>query len=434
MDLSLTWVIVIVFSLIIVVMATGAWVGLAIGAVGIFAMTFLLKSPGLMSDIIYNSLSSYILAAIPMFIFMGEVVLLGGLSKRLYSGVSEWTAIIPGGLVHSNIVSCAFFAAISGSSVATAATVSTVAYPEEEKRGYEKKLVTGSLAAGGTLGPMIPPSTSLIIYGAFVGESVGKLFIATIIPGVMMAVMFMIYIYIRFMLDPSLGPKRQPITRSYFLNAIHAWKDIWPVALIALVIMVGIYGGFMTPTEAAAVSSFIAICLCFVFRHMSFKLLRSAALKALGIASMAFLIIVSAKILSSALSMLMIPRQLCMMVEASGLHPLVVWGLVSLVYLFLGCFIDGLSIMLLTLPVTYPLMMNLGFDGIWFGIVMHLTLEWGMITPPMGVNLFVLQGMTGVSFGDVLKGATPFCLIMIGLLWVLTFFPQLSLWLPSTMG
>jgi tripartite ATP-independent transporter DctM subunit len=433
MDVALVLTVVAIFGAIIFLLSMGIWVGLAIGAVGISLVIGVVKMPEIIGPIIYNSLSSYVLSAIPMFVFMGEIIQQTGFSGRLYEGVSKWTRVLPGGLVHTNIFSCAFFAAINGSSVATAAAIGTVAYPEQEKRGYNKRLVLGSLAAGGTLGPMIPPSMAMILYGAFVNEPVGKLFIGTAIPGVLMAIMFMIYIYIRFRLDPSLGPKSERITLSYFGNAVRAWVDVWPIALLALIIFVSIYGGFMTPTEAAAISAFVALCIALAFRRLTFNALKGAALKAIDITALCFLIIISAKILATALAMLMIPKQLAAMAGVSGLHPMLIWTLIIVMYLILGCFMDGLSMLFLTLAVVYPLMMSLGFDGIWLGVTVMKVIECGQLTPPVGMNLYVIQGISKQPFEEVVKGSFPFFLLLLGLIVLCTAFPQLALWLPGTM-
>jgi len=434
MDISIAWIVIILFGGVIILIGLRMWVGLALGAVGVAGLIYLVGAPQLIGDILWHGISSYTLAAVPLFIFMGEIVLGGGFSKRLYTGVSRWTGTIPGGLTHSNILSSALFAAISGSSVATVATIGTIAYPEQKKRGYNTRIVTGSLTAGGVLGPMIPPSIGMILYGATCNVSVGKLFAGTAIPGIIMALMFMTYIYIRFRLDPSLGPKAEPISWSYFGKAIGAFKDVWPVLLLIGLIFGGIYGGFMTPTEAAAVSGFVAMCLAAAFGSLTFNIVKEASIKALRTSAMIFLIMASAKVLGFTMSMLMIPKQLCAMVEASGLPPLAIWGFLILVYLFLGCFMDGISMFFLTIPVVFPMMMNLGYDPIWFGVILWKVLEVGLLTPPMGLNLYVCQGVTKAPFADIVRGSVAFFILIIVLVGLVTAFPQLATWLPSTMG
>lgn len=434
MDLPLIWITVIIFGSVVILLASGMWVGLAIGAAGLASIICILEMPDLIGDIMWNTLSSYILAAIPFFVFMGDIVLRSGLAERLYTGVTKWTKVIPGGLVHSNIASCAIFAAITGSSVATVATMGGVAYPEQEARGYNKGLVAGSLTAGGTLGPMIPPSISMIVYGAFCEVSVARLFIGTAIPGILMAIIFMIYILIRNVHDSSLAPRREPVTMSYFRGAISAWIDIWPIFLLMAIIFVGIYGGFMTPTEAACVSGFVAVCLAAAFRKLTVNMVREASLKALKVTAMILLIIVSAHTIGYALAMLMIPKQLCNMVAASGWPPLGIWAVLVIMYCFLGCFLEFMAMFFLTIGVVFPLMMNLGFDPIWLGVALGITLETSLLTPPVGLNLYVCQSVTKLPFIEVVRGSFPFFLCMLVMITLLSFFPQLATWLPGTMA
>jgi len=432
MNVPTTLVIVLIFASLLALLASGMWVGLAIGAVGLVMLTFLVKTPEMVGTIMYNTLSSYVLAAVPFFIFVGEIILESGLSDRLFAGASKWTKVVPGGLIQANIIACALLSAVSGSSVSTAAAVGTVAYPEEVKRGYNANLVTGSLVAGGTLGPMIPPSISMILYGGFVRVSVAKLFMGTLIPGMIMAAMFMLYIFMRHMLNPQLGPKRDALTLGYFRDSLTAWRDIWPFLPLVGIIFGGIYGGFMTPTEAAAVSAFVVIALVLALRAVSFAVLKRAAFSALKITAMVYLIVVSAKIMSYSLSMLGITHELLTAVSTSNLSPLAIWGLLALFYLLMGCFIDAVSMLFLTLPLVYPLMTSLGFDPIWFGVIQGITLEAGLLTPPVGMNLYVVQSFTKQPFDNVVRGSFPFFLLMLANIALLTFVPQLATWLPAT--
>jgi len=433
MDISPVWAVVIMLVGIIILLGSGMWVGLALGTMGVIGIIFLADLPQLIAPILTKTLLSYTLAAVPLFIFMGELILMGGLSARMYSGISKALIILPGGLTQTNIASSAMFAAVCGTSTATAATIGTVAYPEQKARGYSDRIVVGSLTAGGTLGPMIPPSITMILYGAYCHVSVGKLFIGTAIPGIIMALIYMSYIFVKFLLDPSLGPKREAISRRYFREAISGLRDILPVAFIMLVIFGGIYGGFMTPTESAAVAGVVAIALAAAFRKLTFTVLMGAALKTLEISAMVFLILISANILGTTLAMLKIPAQLVALVAASGLDPLIIWGFLILMYLILGCLMCVLSMLFLTLAVVFPLMMSLGFDPIWFGVVLGMTLETGLLTPPVGMNLFVIQGISKVPFVEVVKGTFPFFLLMLCNIALVTFVPQLATWLPSTM-
>jgi len=433
MDLSAPLLIAILLGAVIFMVGTGMWIGLALGVAGLIGVIFLAGAQPTVSAVIVKTLNSYTMAAVPLFVFMGELVLMAGISERLYKGLSKVTAFLPGGLTQSNIAASAMFAAVCGTSTATAATITAVAYPEQKAYGYNQRLIVGSLAAGGTLGPMIPPSITMILYGYFCSVSVGKLFVGTAIPGIIMALIYMAYIGVRFLLDPSLGPEREAMSLRFFKGLISSFRDMWPVLLIIGIIFGGIYGGFMTATESAAVSGVVAILLSAIFGKLNFTVLKKAAFNALEITAMCFLIVVSANMLGIALSLLRIPAQLCNLIAASGLSPLVIWGLIVVMYLILGCLMCVISMMFVTLPIVFPLMMSLGFDPLWLGVVLGITLETGLLTPPVGMNLFVIQGVSKVSFTEVIKGSFPFFLLMLCNIALLTFLPQLATWLPSTM-
>ena len=433
MDLSAPLLIAILLGAVIFMVGTGMWIGLALGVAGLIGVIFLAGAQPTVSAVIVKTLNSYTMAAVPLFVFMGELVLMAGISERLYKGLSKVTAFLPGGLTQSNIAASAMFAAVCGTSTATAATITAVAYPEQKAYGYNQRLIVGSLAAGGTLGPMIPPSITMILYGYFCSVSVGKLFVGTAIPGIIMALIYMAYIGVRFLLDPSLGPEREAMSLRFFKGLISSFRDMWPVLLIIGIIFGGIYGGFMTATESAAVSGVVAILLSSIFGKLNFTVLKKAAFNALEITAMCFLIVVSANMLGIALSLLRIPAQLCNLIAASGLSPLVIWGLIVVMYLILGCLMCVISMMFVTLPIVFPLMMSLGFDPLWLGVVLGITLETGLLTPPVGMNLFVIQGVSKVSFTEVIKGSFPFFLLMLCNIALLTFLPQLATWLPSTM-
>lgn len=426
----------ILLALLFFLLSSGLYVGVALAGVGVFGLEFLADAGGIIGGIIYNSIHSYTLAAVPLFLFMGEIVLRSGLSGRLYRGVSKWTRVIPGGLTHSNIVSCSFFAAISGSSVATAATIGTVAYPEQTERGYHPVMVTGSLAAGGTLGILIPPSITMIIYGAYVGESVGRLFAGGIIPGIILAFMFMIYIFFAFLRNPSLGPSRESVRPwRYFIDSIVALKDIWPTLLLIVLIMGSIYGGVMTPTEAAAMSCFLALLLAATVGKLNLAIVKESALGALQTTAMAMFVFMGARILGQSVSMLKIPAQLSQMVAGWEISPMWIWLMVIIMYLILGCFMDGISMMLLSLPITYPLMITtLGFNSVWFGVMVTILVECALVTPPVGMNLYVIHGIAkGISIGTIIRGIIPFFILMLVALALYTFVPNLVLFLPARM-
>ena len=385
--------------------------------------------------ILFTSLNNFVLVAVPLFIFMGEIILKSGLSDRLYRGVSKLTRVLPGGLVHSNIMACSLFAAVTGSSLATVATVGTVAFGEQEARGYDRRLVTGSLAAGGTLGILIPPSVIMILYGAFVGVSVARLFIAAVIPGLILAAMFMTYILVVGLIRPDLMPERQSFTSAYFSNALSSIKDLWPILLLMFIIMGGIYGGIMTPTEAAAIASLAAIIIAAIFGKLSFKLLKESTIAALRTTAMCFLILVAARIIGTSMSMIKLPAELSNFVLGFEVNPYLIWAGMIVLHLVLGCFLEGISLILLTLPVTFPILVgSLGFDPIWFGVVLTILVECALITPPVGLNFYVIHGITGEKYlREILIGIVPFFAIMVAAIVLFTIFPWLVTWLPSTM-
>lgn len=429
----MTLAIVVAVVLTLVLLLSGLYVAFALGGAGIFGLEIFADKADLIGAIVYNT-STYALSAVPLFIFLGQIFLHAGLGSRLYRGVSQWTRIIPGGLTQSNIASCSIFAAISGSSVATAATIGTVAFPEQQRRGYSPSLVTASLAAGGTLGQLIPPSMVMIVYGSFVSVSVGHLFAGGVIPGLILSLMFMIYIFFITIINPSLGPPREKFRPRYFLEALVALKDIWPMLLVIILIMGSIYSGIMTPTEAAAASAFVALILAAAFGNLNFSILKKSALGAVQTTAYLHIILIGGKILSYSLALIKVPALLSEMVVQAGLSPLEVWLVLIVLYIILGCFMDGLTMMILTLPVTYPLMIDLlHFDPIWFGVMLVMLGECALITPPVGVNLYVIQGVSKVDLMTIVKGVIPFVLIILAGVALFTFVPELVLYLPRQM-
>lgn len=433
MSLGLTTGILIAFLFLL--LGSGLYIGLGLAAVGIIGFEIISHIGQTAGAVLFNSLYSFPLSAIPMFLFMGQIVLRSGLSGKLYRGVAQWTRIMPGGLLHSNIASCSIFAAVSGSSPATAATIGTVAIPEQEKRGYDLTMMTGSLAAGGTLGILIPPSINMIVYGAFVGASVGRLFAGGIVPGILLALIFMVWIVFATLRNKSLAPPPERLKGRYFLDAIIALKDVWPMITIIVLIMGSIYGGIMTPTEAAAVSAFLALILAAMFRKLNFTVLKDSALNTLKVSAMVFLLFIGANLLGNGLSMLRIPSQIFEMMAGLGLSNMQVWLGVVILYIIMGCLMDTLAMMLITLPVTYPLMVTLcGFDPIWFGIQLVILCEIGMVTPPVGINLFVIHGIAPqAKMRQIITGIFPFFVCMLIGLTLYTFVPNLILFLPNRM-
>lgn len=433
--MSIALMIIFILCILFVLLLSGQYIGFALIGTGIFGFEFLAHRGDWVGATLYNPMNSFVITAILFFIFMGEIILHSGISDRLFRGISKWARIIPGRLIHANILASAVFAAVCGSSPATAATVGSVAYFNEKKRGYKDSLVTGSLAAGGTLGILIPPSINLIIYGAFVGLSVGRLFAAGIVPGIIVAFTFMLAVVILCVRNKTLAPRPEKIKLSLYLwEAIIALKDIWSLFFIIVVIWVSIYRGIMTPTEAAAVSCLLSMVFGIFLGKLNLNILKDAALRTLSITGMTCLIYSGANLMGNALSLLRIPAQLAKLVVALGLSSLEIWFLVVLLYLILGCFMDSLAMVLVTLPVTYPLVVyTAGFDPIWFGIQLVLLCEIGMITPPIGLNIFVMQAITKgeVSQSTIVRGIFPFFLILLFFVIFFTFFPEIVLFLPK---
>ncbi len=426
--------IILVSLFILPFLASGMWISVAAGVVGVL-LFFFFTDVGMLTMIgplQFNIVNNFTWTPVPIFVFMGEILLRSGLSDNLYRGASRLTAPLPGGLLHTNIVSCALFAAISGSSVATAASIGTVAIPELEKRRYNRRLTLGSLAAGGTLGILIPPSIGMIIYGSFTNESVGALFLAGLLPGVLLSGLFLLYIAITTMIRPSVQPEGIKFSLKGVASSI---VDIWPVVVLMFIVMGSIYMGVATPTEAAALGSLGALAFCALYRRLTWQVLKESLLNAAKLTSWVMLIVIGAQVMSMGLASVKAPAQITAFVISLPFNRLVILAFIVLMYILLGMFVEAMSMMLLTLPVVIPVMNSLGFDPIWFGVVLVVMVEMAQITPPIGINLFVINGLSGEKYlSDIMKGVIPFFFCMVVLIILLVTFPGLALWLPSTMA
>lgn len=424
----------IAFALLFVLLAGGMWIAFTLGTAGAVAMfpALGMRVVSLVGSASWDSVSSFLLVALPLFIFLGEIVSLSGIIDRLYRGVSMMLKGVPGGLLQSNIGACTVFAAVAGSSVACAATIGKVAYQEQVvKRGYPAELTLGSLAAGGTLGILIPPSAAFIIYGAIGQQSVSRLFIAGILPGLMLATMFGLYIAVYSRLRPQALPS-EATGSSSFRTRVAGLLTIWPVLLLVAVILGSIYGGITTPTEAAGVGAIGALLLAAGYRKLSMKTLKTATMNTVKSTSMIFLILIAAKFLVTSLAYYRVSPMLQSFASSLGSPILLFCGIV-LMYFILGMFFDGLSMVMITLPFVMPVIKQSGFDPVWFGVILVMLIEVGLLTPPLGLNLYVLQGATGEGFTKVAKGSVPFVIIILVAIAVLYLFPQLATWLPSLM-
>ena len=427
-----TLLVVLLFALF----ALGVEISLALGIVGVVGLLYLkgfTVGLGVVGSIAWSNASSFAFIAVPLFIFMSGILLHSGIGKGLYTAVARWVSFLPGGLAVASIFSCAIFAAISGSSVATAATIGMIAIPEMERRGYARTLTFGSLAAGGTLGILIPPSVPMIIYGVMTETSIGHLYMAGIIPGVLLAVLFAGFVIGWAMLRPEVAPRAQE-DRGTFLDKLRSLYEVAPVALLIVVVLGSMYVGIVTPTEAAALGSFVALLLAAAFRTLTWRALRGAFEATVRTTSMVMLIIIFASMFSHVMALIGAPKALFNLVISLGLPQ---WALFAVIFGFLlvvAYALEELSVMIILLPILFPLVTGLGFDPVWFGIIMVVWLEIGLITPPVGLNLFVIQNlMRGMSARDVTLGTLPYVILMVWLVVLLFLFPDLALWLPRQM-
>ena len=410
---------------------SGAVLGAALGLTG-FAILEIFGGgvTRLGVQAVFNVLAEFTLTAIPLFILLGDVLVASGLATGIYKAMSPLFGRLRGGLLHTNIAVCTVFGAVSGSSMSVSAAVGSVAYPELSQRGYDRRLVVGSLAGGGTLGLLIPPSLSLLIYGALTDTSIGKLFLAGVLPGLMMAALFMLYIEFTVRRQPSLAPQEP---RMPWGETLRATMAVWPILVLILAVLGSLFAGIATPTESAAVGVAAAVLLGFTMGDLTWPKLAKTFLSSASTFAVIALVFMGAVILAQSISLMQLPQKMLETISGVGMSPLVLLVVIVFIYLLLGMIFDGLSMMVMTLPVVFPLMTGLGFDAIWLGVVITMMVEIGMLTPPVGMNLFVLVGITQgkVSLAEAAMGALPFwVLLMVGVA-ILTVLPGIATWLPS---
>ncbi len=432
----------IIICIMFVFLLSSIWIGVSLiltGIVGMLifehnlppAISLIDKIGDLLASSMYDSLNSWSLAALPMFILMGEILYKSSISTRLLNGLMPWLNFIPGKLLHVNVAACSLFAAISGSSAATTATVGKITLDELKKRGYSKSLALGSLAGSGTLGFLIPPSLIMIIYGVMSDVSIGKLFMAGVLPGLLLATLYSAYIMIAAKVDSSVVPQDED-TYS-FDDFIHSFKDLFPIFSLITVVLGSIYGGFATPTEAAALGVLGSIILALYFKNFSLEILKNALLNSIKTTVMISFIIVGAGFLSQVVGFLGIARAISEFIGALGLSPLVLILLIGIMYVFLGMILDGISIVVMTLPIVLPIIVLAGYDPLWFGIFLVFMVELSQITPPVGFSLFVIQSISGEKIEYILKATLPFFILMIVAVLLITFFPEIVHYLPNQM-
>mgnify|MGYP003593173296 FL=1 len=433
---------IVLIFIMFVFLLSSIWIGVSLILTGIVGMlifennlppviSIFDKIGDLLASSMYDSLNSWSLAALPIFILMGEILYKSSISTRLLNGLTPWLNFIPGKLLHVNVAACSLFAAISGSSSATTATVGKITLDELKKRGYSKSLAIGSLAGSGTLGFLIPPSLIMIIYGVLSNVSIGKLFMAGILPGLLLATLYSVYIMIVSRIDKSVVPEEDV---KYTMNDyIHSLKDLFPVFSLILVVLGSIYGGLATPTEAASLGVLGAVVLAVYFKSFTFDVMKNALLNTIKTSIMISFIIVGAGFLSQVVGFLGIARAISEFIGTLGLSPMMLILILGIMYLFLGMILDGISIVVMTLPIVLPIILMAGFDPLWFGIFLVFMVELSQITPPVGFSLFVIQSISGEKIEYILKATLPFFLLMIVAVVLITFFPEIVQFLPKYM-
>lgn len=426
----------IVLALIIGFLGIGIRVFAGLMLVSVTALALVLDFPparigAIVTKIIFRSATAWELAAIPMFVWMGEMLFRTDISERLFRGLAPLVDGIAGRLLHTNVIGCTLFAAVSGSSAATTATVGKITTSELARRHYDTRLAIGSLAGAGSLGLLIPPSIVMIIYGVLAEVSIAKLFAAGVVPGLIIAALYSGYIALRCALQPELAPGT---------GEVYDWRQrlagiaqLLPVLSLVLIVLGSIYSGYATPSEAAAVGVIATLVLVTVTSQLTWRMFADSLMGAIKISAMVCSILVAAAFLSTAMGYLHVPQELAAAIGALGLSPFALIAILALFYIMLGLFLDGISITVMSLPITLPLVVHAGFDPLWFGVFLVIMVEIGQITPPVGFNLFVLQGLTGHSIGTVALASLPFFFLMLIGAAIVTLLPATALWLPQVL-
>jgi C4-dicarboxylate transporter DctM subunit len=420
--------------ILVALMALSIPVATSMGLLGLSLSSLYSKLPLTLAagEVAWSTSTNFILVSIPLFILLGEILLRSGMAEKMYNAMVQWLSWIPGGLMHSNIGACTMFAATSGSSVATAATIGTVALQEVKKHGYSERLFLGSLAAGGTLGILIPPSINMIVYGVLTNTSVPQLYLAGFIPGFILASLFMLTILIGCLWRPEWGGRR---IETDWSTRIRSLPDLIPPLLIFLVVVGSIYLGIATPTEAAALGVIGALVLAAWNRRLTWKAIVAAIEGTMKTTAMVMAILVAAYFLNFVITSIGLTDQVNRFIVTLGLTPFQTLMVVIGFYVILGMFMETLSMMVATVPIIAPVIIGLGYDPVWFGIIIILLVETAMITPPVGINLYVVQGIRrGGQINDVLIGSAPFVVTLLVMIGILVAFPDIALWMPKTFG
>jgi C4-dicarboxylate transporter, DctM subunit len=422
-------------GLLILLLFSGLHIGIVMGLVGFLGMFYLTgfnAALGMLTTVPYTTWANFDLSVVPLFILMGEFCFQGNMSTDLFASAYKWLGNLKGGLAMATVGACAAFAAVSGSSVATAATMATVVLPEMKKYKYQDSLATGTLAAGGTLGILIPPSIYLVIYGMLTEQSIGKLFLAGFAPGILQAAMFIGAIGFLCYRNPNMGPAG---SKSSFLEKIKSLKNIWIVVLLFLLVIGGINLGWFSPTEGAGIGAMGAFIFAVARRTMGWKGFKASLVETISNTGMIFFILLGAMILGYFFAVTRLPNEIATAVASMHVSPYIIWAVIVVVYLFLGCIMDSMAMVLLTVPILFPLMCGrggLGFDPIWFGVMVVIVVEMGLITPPVGINVFVIKGMAPeVPTYTIFKGIVPFLIMDVLEIVILTAIPGIVTFLPK---
>ena len=415
------------------ILGSGVWIGLTLSGVAWIAMELFSSRPAgdAMAVTIWGSASGWTLTALPLFVWMGEILFRTRLSQDMFSGLAPWMQRLPGRLLHTNVVGCAIFAAVSGSSAATCATIGKMTLPELGKRGYPQDMVIGTLAGAGTLGLLIPPSIIMIVYGVAADVSIARLFIAGVIPGILLALLFSGYIAVWALMNPDkVPPADAPMS---FMQKLAASRSLIPVTLLILAVLGSIYAGIATATEAAAVGVVGALVISAAQGSLSWNTFKDSLLGACRLYCMMALILAGAAFLTLAMGYIGLPRHLAEWIGSQGLSKFQLVAMLAVFYIVLGCFLDGISMVVLTMGVIMPTVTAAGIDPIWFGIFIVIVVEMAQITPPVGFNLFVLQGMTKRDIAYIARVTLPFFFLMCAMVLLLWFIPQIATWMPGQM-
>lgn len=428
-----TWVLSLVSLSILGVLLAGMRVSFGLALVGLTGLVWLMDppQPQVAGKLLWNATNSYVLTAVPLFVLMAEIMVRSGLSERAFKTVLQWLGPLRGGAAYATVLGSAIFAAMSGSSVANAAALGAVAGKPLTDAGYSHRLTFGTIAAGGTLGILIPPSTALIIYGSLTGESVGHLFMAGVIPGIVATTLFFVTVAIWSFLRPSDAPRLPPVPLS---ERVASLLGLIPALALLLLVLGGIYDGFFSPSEAAGIGAFGALVIAGAHGALSLRVLTEALRSTVLVTSMIMLIIAGASIVTYVVGFLRLPATLTEYIVASGIPVGLILFFIALLFLVLGCFIETVSLIVLTVPVLHPVMTALDVSGMWLGVYVVILVEIGLITPPVGLNLFVLQSVpAGQTFRDIAVGATPYVVLLLLTVLLLVAFPEMATWLPEQM-